>query len=130
MITQYVSSSTPPSYISEYISAHIGAFDKYVGFYTGENSFDVVVSPAFGDSYVIHFFRSGSYSSPWTVSQSSADYEYSYSNALFVYDNEGIGRPITNNHSDLMFIGALVLVITLLYILKGGLFRWIENRRL
>lgn len=127
MITQYVSSSTLPSYISDYLTSHIGVFDKYVGFYTGQNSIDFLVSPAFGDSYLLHFSRDGSYNSSWEVSSSSAEFAYTYSNSLFVYDNLGIGHELTSSHVDSMLLCALVFVLILITLFKAGWTKWLRG---
>lgn len=128
---QYVTTSSIPQNVKDYILDRVGVFDEYVCFYTSDNRIEAYVGTVGADSRHFVFNRSSSgYNYYWTVSEETSNFTYSISEPLYAYGNVPDCNSFRDSNHHLVIIGAFLVVLTLVIIWKGGIFRSWRRQRL
>lgn len=130
-MTQYVTTTSIPQQVKDYILERVGAFDEYVAFYTGENRIECFIGSVGSEARHLVFTRSSSgYNYIWNVQEDTSTFSYTVSAPLYAYGNVSDVNSFRDTNHHLIIIGAFLVVLTLLVIWKGGIFRSWRRQRL
>lgn len=136
MISQYTDSySAPSSDIQNLIANKVSLLDQYILMQTGQYEYTALIynpNTKKCTEYTITRSSLASYSTYYTVSEASSDFEYTVSNEYYVYSNVGYGRsldlPVYDGvQSHAIIIICLVLLFAIMF--KGVLFPCLRRKR-
>lgn len=130
MISQYTGSySVPSADIQALVNARVAPLDRYIIMRTGEDDYTALIQKGITREVIqlVISRREGAYSHPWTISESSGEFDYTVSCPYYVVSNVGLGRQL-----DLLCwrgitawsLAIIASVLCLWILFKGVLFGW------